>query len=206
LNLNYGFRFQKLLSRFNFGASASQNQAITMLDDQEYDINTESRGGNVRYNFTFKEFFILDLSANIRNSNTKYDNDTFDDQRFINSTYTAETNITVLKNWQLAADYNFFIYDSKTTDFKQSLPIMNIWLSRFLLKANAGEIRVGVSNLFDKSLGITQTAAQNYIQQERLNNLGRYFMVSFTYALNKALNPMGGGGRRGGGMRMMIQN
>jgi hypothetical protein len=207
LNLNYGFRFQKLLSRFNFGASASQNQAITKLDNQEYDINTEALGGNVRYNFTFKEFFILDLSANIRNSTTKYDNETFTDQRFINSTYTAETNITVLKNWQLASDFNYFIYDSKTTDFKQSLPIMNIWLSRFLLKANAGEIRVGVSNLFDKSLGITQTAAQNYIQQERLNNLGRYLMVSFTYALNKQLNPMGGGGRRpGGGMRMMIQN
>lgn len=207
LNLNYGFRLQKLLSRFNLGASASRNQAITMLDDQEYDINTESLGGTARYNFTFKEIFILDLSANIRNSTTKYDNDAFDDQRFINSTYTAETNITILKNWQLAADLNYFIYDSKTTDFKQSLPIMNIWLSRFLLKANAGEIKVGVSNLFDKSLGITQTAAQNYLQQERLNNLGRYFMVSFTYALNKQLNPMGGGGRRpGGGMRMMIQN
>jgi hypothetical protein len=206
LNLNYGFRLQKLLSRFNLGASGSQNQAITMLDDQEYNINTEALGGNVRYNFTFKDFFILDLSANIRNSTTKYDNEAFTDQRFINSTYAAETNITVLKNWQLAADFNYFIYDSKTTDFKQSLPIMNIWLSRFLLKANAGEIRVGVSNLFDKSLGITQTAAQNYIQQERLNNLGRYLMVSFTYALNKQLNPMGGGGRRGGGMRMMIQN
>ena len=206
LNLNYGFRFQKLLSRFNLGASASQNKAITMLDDQEYDINTESLGGTVRYNFTFKEFFILDLSANIRNSNTKYDNDAFEDQQFLNSTYTAETNITVLKNWQLATDLNYFIYDGKTTGFKQTLPIMNIWLSRFLLKANSGEIRVGVSNLFDKSLGVTQTAAQNYIQQERLNNLGRYFMVSFTYALNKALNPMGGGGRRPGGMRMMMTN
>jgi hypothetical protein len=98
------------------------------------------------------------------------------------------------------------VYDSKTTDFKQSVPILNIWLSRFLLKANAGEVRVGVSNLLDQSLGITQTAAQNYIQQERLNNLGRYLMVSFTYALNKQLNPMGGGRRGGGGMRMIMTN
>jgi hypothetical protein len=206
LNLNYGFRIQKLLSRFNLGASASQNQGTNLIDDEETDIAVSTLGGNARYNFTFKEIFTLDLSANIRSSNTDNESKLLQDQEFINSTYTAETNITVLKNWQLAADFNYFIYDSKTTDFKQSLPIMNIWLSRFLLKANAGEIRVGVSNLFDKSLGITQTAAQNYIQQERLNNLGRYFMVSFTYALNKQLNPMGGGGRRGGGMRMMIQN
>jgi outer membrane receptor protein involved in Fe transport len=206
LNLNYGFRIEKLRSRFNLGATASQNKAITVLDDAEYNINTESLGGTARYNFTYKEIFFLDLSANIRNSNTKYNTNAFDDQQFINSTYSAEGNVTILKNWQLSADYNYYVYDSKTTDFKQSVPILNIWLSRFLLKANAGEVRVGVSNLLDQSLGITQTAAQNYIQQERLNNLGRYLMVSFTYALNKQLNPMGGGRRGGGGMRMIMTN
>ena len=205
LNLNYGFRIQKLNSRFSLGANASQNQAITKLDDIDQDINTSSLGGRASYNFTFKEVFILDLSANIRNSSTQYDAETFDDQRYINSTYSAETNITILKNWQLNADFNYYIYDSKTTDFYQSIPVLNIWLSRFILKANAGEIKIGVSNLLDKSLGVNQTAAQNYIQQEQLNNLGRYIMLSFTYALNRQLNPFGGGGGRRGGMRMIMR-
>jgi len=42
------------------------------------------------------------------------------------------------------------------------------------------------------------------LQQQTNNNLGRYFMISFTYALNKQLNPMGSGGdrrRNGGGQR-----
>jgi hypothetical protein len=37
-----------------------------------------------------------------------------------------------------------------------------------------------------------------------MNNLGRFLMVSFTYALNKQLNPMGEGGRRRGGRGMMM--
>lgn len=205
LNLNFGFPIKILLSRFNVGGSASENKSITILNDQENSIRAESLGGNVRYNFTYKEFFILDLSANIRNASTKYDFNTQNNQSYINSTYTAETNITILKNYQLNADFNYYMYDSRTNDFSQAIPILNVWLSRFIMKGNAGEIKVGVSNLLDKSLSVTQTASANYLQQETINNLGRYFMVSFTYALNKQLNPFGGGSRRPGGMRMMMR-
>jgi len=42
----------------------------------------------------------------------------------------------------------------------------------------------------------------NYVERVTSNSLGRYFMVSFIYALNKQLNPMEG--RRGGpGMRVI---
>jgi hypothetical protein len=82
---------------------------------------------------------------------------------------------------------------------------MNV--SRFVLKNNAGELKIGVNNLLDQSLSVNQTATANYLQQTTSNNLGRYFMISFTYSLNKQLNPMGGGrGPSGGGMRMIINN
>jgi Outer membrane protein beta-barrel family/Carboxypeptidase regulatory-like domain len=203
-NLNFGFPIRKLKSRFNIGSTIANGRSLTLLNDEENTIRTETLGGNVRYNFTYKEFFTLDLSANVRNQATKYDFDTNQNQQYINSTYTAETNITILKKYQINADFNYYMYDSRTNDFNQAIPILNIWLSRFIMKANAGEIKVGVSNLLDRSLSVTQTASANYLQQETINNLGRYVMASFTYALNKQLNPFGGG-RRPGGMRMMMR-
>lgn len=204
-NLNFGFPIKKLLSRFNFGPNLTESRSVTILNDQENNITTETLGANVRYNFTLKDFFVLDLSANIRNQSTQYDFNTQNNQRYLNSTYSAETNITILKNWQLSSDFNYYVYDSKTNDFYQSIPILNVWFSRFILKANAGEIKLGVSNLLDKSLSVTQTTSANYLQQETINNLGRYVMVSFTYALNRQLNPFGGGSRRPGGMRMIMR-
>jgi hypothetical protein len=79
-------------------------------------------------------------------------------------------------------------------------------VSRFMLKNNAGELKVGVNNLLDQSNSVTQSSGENYLQQQTMNNLGRYYMVSFTYALNKHLNPMGNRRGGGGGMRMMIRN
>jgi hypothetical protein len=83
---------------------------------------------------------------------------------------------------------------------------LDISISRFVLKNNAGELKFKVNNVLDQSNSVSQSSGENYIQQQTTNNLGRFYMVSFTYALNKHLNPMGGGNRRGGGgMRMIIQ-
>jgi hypothetical protein len=82
--------------------------------------------------------------------------------------------------------------------------LLNVALSRFVLKNRSGEIKLSVNNLLDKALGINQTSSVNYIERSVTNSLGRYFMLSFIYALNKQLDPMGGM-RRGPGMMRIIR-
>ncbi len=205
-NFSFGFPVKKLNSRFNVGPTVSYTNGINLLNDQENRTKQKTLGGTVRYNYTFKEILIVDLSANLSRQQTEYDFNQQQNQAYFNKTYTAEVNFSFLKKYQLNTAYNYYAYASETTDFNQTIPILNIGLSRFLLKNNVGELKVGVNNLLDQSLSVNQTATANYLQQTTSNNLGRYFMVSFTYALNKQLNPMGGGRRGPGGMRMIINN
>jgi Outer membrane protein beta-barrel family/CarboxypepD_reg-like domain len=206
-NFSVGFPVKKINSRFSIGPTASYTSGINLLNDQENRTKQQTLGGTVRYNYTFKEILIIDLSANLSRQQTEYDFNQQQNQAYFNKTYTAEINLTFLKNYQLNSSYNYYAYNSETTNFNQTIPILNLGLSRFLLKNNVGELKVGVNNLLDQSLSVNQTATANYLQQTTSNNLGRYFMVSFTYALNKQLNPMGGGRRgRSGGMQMIINN
>lgn len=205
-NFSFGFPVKKLNSRFSVGPTVSYTNGINLLNDQENRTKQKTVGGTVRYNYTFKEILIVDLSANLSRQQTEYDFNQQQNQAYFNKTYTAEMNLTVLKNYQLNTAFNYYSYNSETTNFSQTIPILNIGISRFLLKNNVGELKIGVNNLFDQSLGVNQTATANYLQQTTSNNLGRYFMVSFTYALNKQLNPMGGGRKGPGGMRMIINN
>jgi hypothetical protein len=204
-NFNGGFPVKKLNSRFNFGPTASLSESITILNDQENTVNNKTLGGSVRYNFTYKEFVILDLSANLSRQETKYDFNT-PDQQYFNQTYRSELNLNFLKKYAFNTSYEYLIYESRTTDFRQKIPFLNMSISRFVMKNNAGELKLGVNNLLDQSNSVSQSSGENYIQQSTTNNLGRYYMVSFTYALNKHLNPMGDRRPGGGGMRMMIRN
>lgn len=202
-NVNAGFPVKKLNSRFNVGPTISFSESITVLNNQENKVRNTTMGGAVRYNYTYKEYVIFDLSANLSKQLTQYDFNT-PDQDYFNQTYRAEINLNFLKKYAFNTNLDYLIYTSTTTNFRQEIPFWNMSLSRFILKNNAGEVKIGVNNVLDQSNSVTQSTGENYVQQQVMNNLGRYFMVSFTYALNKHLNPMGGGRRGGGGMRMII--
>ena len=179
-------------------------RGINVLNEQSSYTWQHTYGGTVRYNFTFNDVLTLDLSANLSHQETEYEFNTQNNQVYFNKTYSAETNITFLKRYQFNTNFDYLIYNSETTNYHQVIPLWNMAISWFILKNNTGELKIGVNNLLDQSLSVSQSASTNYLQQQVTNNLGRYFMLSFTYSLNKQLNPMGGM-RQGGGRMMMIR-
>ncbi len=206
-NFNFGFPIRKISSRVSIGPTVSYTRGLNLINLEENRSDTRTYGGNVRYDYSYKEIVNLGLSANLSRNRTEYSFNTAQNQQYLNETYSSDLNITFLKNYAFDCSYTFYHYRSQTTGFDTTIPILNLAVSRFLLKNNVGELKLAVVNALDKGLGASQTATSNYLQTEVTNNLGRYYMISFTYALNKQLNPMGGGrGRRQGGMRMMINN
>jgi Outer membrane protein beta-barrel family/Carboxypeptidase regulatory-like domain len=201
-NFNFQFPIKKLSGRVSVGPTASYTRGINLLNEAENTSRQQTVGGTVRYDYTLKEILTVGLSANLSHQETSYSFSTAQNQVYVNSTYSAEGNLNFLKNYSFNTTFDFYRYHSQTTGFDQTIPIMNLSVSRFVFKNKVGELKAGVINLFDKSLSVNQTASANYLQQEVTNNLGRYFMISFTYALNKQLNPMGPGQ---GGRRIMIR-
>ena len=208
-NFNVGIPVKKLNSRFNIGPSYTVSKSINVQQDYknnvyENNVLQQTIGGRAGYNYSLGDILIVDLSMNLSHQESKYSFNTQQNQTYFNKTYSAEVNINFLKNYSFNSDIDYFIYTSTTTDFHQTIPLWKMSVSRFLLKNKTGELRFTVNNILNYGVSITQTATSNYLQQVTNNNLGRYFMVSFTYALNKQLNPMNGAGRRGGGGRMMM--
>jgi hypothetical protein len=80
---------------------------------------------------------------------------------------------------------NHLIYESKTHDYKQEIPLLKDFYSRYILKAKSGEIKISVNNALDKNVGITQQANINYFARTVSNSLGRYLMIAFIHSINK---------------------
>jgi hypothetical protein len=203
-NLSFGFPINKISSRININANARLNNTFSLLNGEQNSIQQETLGGNIRYEYRFKELFDLSVRANLNNQVTRYEDESRN-QAFLNQSYTAEGNVTAIKNYLVNSTFDYLVYANQAGGETQKVPLLNISVSRYVLKANSGEIKLAVVNLLDRNLGVNQTARNNYVEREIMNSLGRYFMVSFTYALNKQLNPMSGmRGGRGGGPRMMM--
>ena len=105
--------------------------------------------------------------------------------------------ITFLAMWALNYSIN-----NLTADYNTKIPLWNASLSRQVLKFNRGEFKFAVKDLLDKNIRVNRSSNQNYIEDTRTNSLRRFFLLSFTYSLNKTgLNSSGSGP----GMKMMMR-
>ncbi|WP_276374607.1 outer membrane beta-barrel protein [Chryseolinea sp. H1M3-3] len=198
-DITFTFPLVNLNNRFSITGNVLDQRGPSVFDELEYDIVQRNIGGRFRYDYRYKETFDFSLSAQVAHQQTKYEFHQAD-QKYLNKTFKAETNLSLGKNYQLSGSFDYLIYDSKSTNFHEAIPLLNLAFSRFILKSKAGEIKLSVNNLLDQALGVKQTADLNYIEQTTVNSLGRYFIISFTYSLNKQLNPMNM--RRGGGIHI----
>ncbi len=197
-NINFGFPIKKLKSRINISSNTSLTEGFNFINDQETQITQNILGGTLRYEYTLEEKFNLSLSANLSNQTTRYAFDENQNQQFLNQTYTADANLTLPLGFNLNTVFDYLVYNSTTTDFEQAIPLWNLSISKFILKAQAGELKFTIQNLLDRNIGASQNAQINFLEQNTVQNLNRYFMISFTYNLNKALNPTSGFSSRGG--------
>ncbi len=208
-NLSFGFPIRKLNSRFNIGTNGRHSRNLALLNEAENTIFSESVNGNLRYEFRYKEIAEVTLRTDQGLQQTRYaffTNSLQQDQLFFNQTYAAEVNLHFLKRFNFNSSFDYLVYANTASNFRETIPLWNITLSGYVLKNNSGELKLSAVNLLDRNVGVNQRADVNFVERETINNLGRYVMLTFVYSINKHLNPMGAGGRRGSGGMIRIVN
>lgn len=197
-NASFGFPIEKITSRISVTGNTTHQVSANVIDETESNITQTAFSGRLRYDYHYKDIFDLGMSAEISKQVTRYAFDEQADQRYLNKTFSADVNLQFLKNYQVGSTFEYLVFESFGNNYRQTLPFLNASISKFLLKAKSGELRFSVNNILDQKSMVSQSADINYFQRQQTNSLGRYFMVSFIYALNKQLNPMSI--RRQGGM------
>lgn len=200
--INVTFALNKLKSRIHVGTGISHSQNTNILNDVNQRISNNTLSGNLRYNFSPFDNWETNLSASLNRNLTDYEFSTTQ-QAYLNQTYSAESNLTFFKNYEASINYRYMVYQGKTSDFDQKVPLLNASIARRFLKNKSIELKLSAFNLLDKDLGVTQTSNVNYYERTVTNSLGRYFLLTFTYSLNRQLNVLENG-HRGGGRMMMF--
>ncbi len=207
-NLNLNIGLSQIKSRITLGTTLSRTQSTNILNDVYQRITNNMLGGNIRYNFRPVDAFETNLSANLSQQLTAYEFSTLE-QAYLNQTYAADANWNFLKYYRLNLGFRYQIYEGRTSDFDRKIPMLDFGFSRSFLKNNSGELRLTGYNLLNQDMGITQRVDANFLERQVTNSLGTYFLLTFTYSLNRSFNVFEGAGTGGGpgggrGMRMIM--
>jgi len=177
----------KIKSRLNFSANYSHFQNVNVINNSEQRIANNILGGQLSIRFSPNASFEQRFTAALNTQLTKYQFRTLE-QAFLSQTYSSNTGVTFGEQLRAEVNFRYMIYQGRTADFDRTIPMLNASLGYRVLKGNAGELRLSAHNILDKDLGVTNNVTDNFIQRQLTNSLGRYFLLTFTYSLNRSLN------------------
>jgi hypothetical protein len=178
INFNNSILFNRDVSQVEKEKNITNNLVVTQTAGVNLDIKQKwniGLNGSVGYNSV--HYSISDPEK--QNPNTKY----------FSQTYSVDFSYTAKSNTVFSTDFDYYISTGRAEGYNQNLPLLNASIAQLLFKKKNGELKFSVHDILNQNQSVTRTVTQNYILDSRTTVLKRYFMLTFTYNLNKAGAP-----------------
>ena len=142
-----------------------------------------------------KKIVDFNVSANVRLGNTIYSRNSSLNVTYLQHNYTARFRVTIAKKWNIKTNFSYRVYDDMGYDETLAVPIWSAGLSRTFLKGDQLKIELSAENLMNEAYSVHRYSWNGNITENQTNLMGRYFMLSVAYKINKmgANKPEAGG-------------
>jgi hypothetical protein len=185
-SINHGFPLRKLKSSIEVGASGTWSKNVSFLNGERNNIQNLTVTPNVAWNYIVDKKIDLRASARVGFNDASYSLQSNLNIRYYLQQYGIEMTNYLPFGIVLNNNFNYTKTTGRAEGYNTSVPMWNATLSKMFLKNKRGEIKVSAFDLLNENIGISRNANQNFIEDVRYNVLQRYFLLGFTYSLNKS--------------------
>jgi len=196
-SMSYGFPVRFLKGTVEVSSNYSLYKGKQFVNSDANNIKSVSVGPEIRLDMSPTKTLNLSLSAGLSFYDTKYSLQSARSSRYTNQEYSIEASWQLPKGFFASSDFNYRINGQQAAGYDAKVPLWNGSISKQVLHFNRGEIKLTANDLLNKNIGISRNANQNYIEDNSVKNLRRFFLLGFTYSLSKTgLNNAGSGGMK----------
>ncbi len=191
-NLNAGFPLKKLKSRIDLGIGTNRIHNISFVNGARNEIDNSSISPNMNYNFSVDGKIDISASGRLNISTAKYSLQSQLNSNYLQQVYGMEMTNYLPLGLVVNNNFNYTINSGRADGYNTTIPFWNASVAKGFLKNKRAEVKFSVFDLLNRNIGTSRSANQNYIEDARYNVLQRYFLLSFTFSLNKGGNTAGG--------------
>lgn len=158
-------------------------QGILFVNNTKNKVNR--LGNSVYFSLENRNKDHFDALAGIRwsGNHTSYSVNNSLDQTYQETNWFGEVNYAPDDKWALKTEFDRIAY----TQFGQNDPIVvPLWhasLTRYFTKQQRLKLTLSVFDILNQNKGINRSSQLNYLEVQRTNVLGRYFMLGMAYSI-----------------------
>ena len=200
--VNYGFGVKQIYSRFNFGLNSGISNNIAYSNGLINTTLIKSVGPSFTYTYSMDEVMDVNLTARHTYSNTNNALNSALNTNYLTRIYGADVTNYLPFEIVFNQSLNYTINEGRAPGYNTAVPIWNASFSKFFMKNKRAELKISAFDILNKNVGVSRNVSQNQIVDQSYNVINQYFLIGFTYSLQKSGLT---GQNSGGGPRMMIR-
>lgn len=202
-NFNYGLPLKRMMGgNLSTNTRIDYSQDASLINQQKNFARTLTLAEELRLNYNYKEKLDMGLSAGVTYNQVRNTVQKSSNYNYFTHVYSADITYSMPKDFILATDLDYTFNTGLTAGFNQNYAIWNASLAKQVFKNKRGEIKASVFDLLNQNTSVSRTVDARYIEDVRNTTLKRFFMLTFTYRINRmggrSMPTMMSGGR---GMR-----
>lgn len=190
IRANGGGSFSKTIKkdstslRYSVGLYGNYNKNFNFSNGVKFSTKRSGITPSVRMTYSYKKLLEIEPSYNVNFNTTKYSLDNFDNESFQAHTVGLKTTTYWPKNIVFGNDLRYTYQTNVAPGFERSSLFWNMSLGLKILN-DKGTIKLTAYDLLDQNINTRRTVTADFIQDSQSTVLQRYFMLGFTYKVNK---------------------
>ncbi len=183
-NVSYGMPLKFMKSKMNINVDGIYNQSILFINAVEN--NSDRWNTSIDFSLENRKKEFVDILAGVEWSfnKTLYSVSSNFNQIFSSFNYYGDLSFNFKNDWSFNTSLDYTVYQGEAFESQQAIPMLEASLSKYFLKNKKGELQLSIVDVLNQGIGIDRNSTLNYIEDTKINSLGRYVMLSFTYALS----------------------
>ncbi len=186
---------------FSLNGTVNYNHNVALIDSARNIGNNWIASQGVTYEFNHKDWFEWDAGVRYSLNRSRYTLSENQDLDYSSWTITSNARLDIKGGWILRYDFEYLINQGLAEGVNQNVALLNASLEKTIFKKQNGFIRLSGFDILNQNTNISRTVTANTITDTRTNRLTQYFMLSFTYRLNRFTGQQGQGVPGTPGMR-----
>ena len=192
ISVGWPLRFMK--ASLNFHTGVGYSKTIQFINTVRNNIYNFSVDPSIEISKSFKDKIDLTLSGGFTYNKAKYSLQSTLNNEYLTQDYGIDLGWQLPKSFYFSSDFRYTISTQRSAGFNAKVPLWNASFSKLFLKYNRGEMKISVYDLLNENQAIVRNTNSNYIEDQNNRILKRFFLLSFTYSLNKMAANAGGRG------------
>ena len=182
--LSFGAPVIFLKGRINLTANYDAYQGYYLINDLANQYTTNQLSGDINYTNRNTEKVELAIGYKWTGNRVQYERAAIQNQNYQRQILYTDVVWNITDSWTLSTTMDYNQYSNASFGDSINTAIWQGGVAFHFLDNKKGTLSFSGHDLLNQNLGINRTSQLNFLQEQRIASLGRYFLLSFRYTLS----------------------